>query len=227
MHIFRQKIFLRVGMMCLLFTLSNTIKAQEVSISYTSRIEIFDATEPPRILALPEFIYPESARKNGVEGKLKIVLTLAKNGTVQDVVVEENLPHGVTEAVANELKQLQFQPAKRNAEPINSKMFFEFIFSAIYGESDKNISKPKIIEKPEPVYPENQKAEAVKGKVYVSILFSADGSLEVLGVSSVMPREFDRAAMEAAKNIKFQPAVHKKSKKGVSQKMTVEYNFKP
>lgn len=216
-----------MGIMCLLFVLSNTTEAQEVSINYTSRIEIFDATEPPKILALPEFEYPESARKNGVEGKLKIALTLAKNGTVQEVVVEQSLPHGVTEAVTNELKQLRFLPAKRNAEPVDSKMFFEFVISAVYGESDKNISKPKIIEKPEPIYPENQKAEAARGKVYVSVLFSADGSLQVLGVNSVMPKEFDRAAMEAAKKIKFQPAIHKKSKTAVSQKMTVEYNFKP
>lgn len=227
MHIFRQTTFLPVGMICLLFALSNTIKAQEVSINYTSRIEIFDATEPPKILALPEFEYPESARKNGVEGKLKAALTLAKNGTVQNVVVEQSLPHGVTEAITNELKQLRFLPAKKDAEPIDAKMFFNFVVSAVYGGKDRNISRPKIIEKPEPVYPENQKAEAVKGKVYVSILFSADGSLEILGVNSALPKEFNLAATEAAKKIKFQPAVHKKSKKEVSQKIAVEYNFKP
>ncbi len=227
MRIFKQTVFLSAVMMCLSFALLNTIRAQEVSINYTSRIEIFDATEPPKILGLPKFEYPESARKNGIEGKLKVVLTLAKNGTVQDVVVEQSLPHGVTEAITNELKQLRFQPAKKNGEPVDTKMFFDFVVSAVYSERDKNISKPKIIEKPEAVYPENQKAQALSGKVYVSVLFLADGSLEILGVRSAMPKEFNLAATEAAKKIKFQPAVHKASNKKVSQKMTVEYNFKP
>ncbi len=48
-----------------------------------------------------------------------------------------------------------------------------------------------------------------------------------MSVNSVMPKEFDKAAIEAAQKIKFEPAVHKKSKKAVSQSMTVEYSFKP
>lgn len=227
MYKFKQIIFLFFATAGFLLMFSDTTKAQDITINYTSRIEIFDATEPPKILALPRFIYPESARQKGVEGKLKISLTLAKNGIVQDIAVEQPLPHGVTEVITNELKQMRFQPAKKNANPIDSKMFFDVVISVVYDERDKNVGKPKIIEKPEPVYPENHKAKAVKGKVYVSVLFSADGSLEVLGTYSVMAKEFDESAIEAARKIKFQPAVHKASNNKVSQKMTVEYNFKP
>jgi TonB family protein len=223
----KQIIFLFFVTAGFLLMFSDTAKAQDISINYASRIEVFDATELPRILGLPRFNYPESARQKGVEGKLKISLTLAKNGTVQDIAVEEPLPHGITEAVINELKQLRFQPAKKNNEPIDAKMFFEFVIKAVYDEKDKNVGKPKIIEKPEPVYPENQKAKAIKGKVYVQVLFSADGSVEVLDTYSVLAKEFDEAAVEAAKKIKFQPAVHKSSSNKVSQKLTVEYNFKP
>ena len=236
MNIFKHIVFFCAGMMCLSFAFSNAVKAQEksitiksheASITYDSRMEIFDATEPPKILSLPKFQYPESARKNGVEGKMKVSLTLTKNGTVQDVVVEQSLPHGVTEAITNELKQLRFQPAKKNGEPVDAKMFFDFVVSTVYSERDKNITKPKIIEKPEAVYPKNQKAQALTGKVYVSVLLSADGSVEVLGVRSALPKEFNQAATEAAKKIKFQSAVHKANNKKISQKMTVEYNFKP
>src|SRR5687767_8706349 len=123
MRIFKQIFFFFAGLMCLSFAFSNvlkaqeksiTIKAQEATITYTSRMEIPDGAEPPKILGFPTFKYPESARKNGVEGKLKVSLTLAKNGTVQNVAAEENLPHGVTEAITNELKQLRFQPARKN-----------------------------------------------------------------------------------------------------------------
>jgi outer membrane biosynthesis protein TonB len=58
-------------------------------------------------------------------------------------------------------------------------------------------------------------------------LFNPDGKMQIVGVSSVMPREFDRAAMEAAAKLRFEPAVHKKSRTDVAQKMLIEYDFKP
>ena len=236
MRIFKQIDFFCLGITCFLFALSIPLKAQErsvtirseeASITYESRMELPDAAEPPKILGLPKFQYPESARKNGVEGKMKVSLTLAKNGIVQNVVAEQNLPGGVTEAITNELKQLRFEPAKKKGEPVDAKMFFDFVVLARYSERDRNITKPKIIEKPDAVYPENQKAQGVSGKVYVSVLFSADGTIEILGVSSKMPKEFNQAAAEAAKKIKFEPAVYKTSNKKISQKMTIEYSFKP
>ena len=204
-----------------------TVKAQEASITYTSRMEIPDAAEPPKILALPKFQYPETARRNAVEGKMKVSLTLAKNGTVQNVAAEPNLPHGVTEAITGELKKLRFQPARKNGEPVDAKMFFDFVISARYGERDRNITGAKIVEKPGAIYPENQKAQGLSGKVYVSVLFRADGSIEILGIRSEMPKEFIQAATEAAKGIKFEPAVHKATNKKISQVLTLEYNFKP
>lgn len=232
----KRTIFLFAGAICFLFVFSSAAKAQERSvtvssqqatINYTSRMELFDATEPPKILALPVFQYPESARKNGVEGKMKVSLTLAKNGTVQDVAVEESLPDGVTEAITEELKRLRFEPAKKNGEPVDAKMFFDFTVSSTYGEKNRNASKLQIIEMPTPVYPENYKAQALKGKVYVSILFGEDGRLQILGVRSALPDDFKRSATEAAKSIKFQPAILKKTQKKISQKMTLEYDFKP
>lgn len=227
--------FFCAGIICFSFNFSNAVQAQEktrtvsiqeATITYESRIEPPDSAEPPKILALPTFQYPESARQKGVEGKMKVSLTLAKNGTVQDVAVEQSLPHGVTEAITNELKQLRFDPARKNGESVDAKMFFTFVVTAIYSEKDRNVAKPKILEKPEAVYPENQKAQALRGKAYVSVLFAADGNVEILGVRSALPKDFAQAAVDAAKKIKFQPAVHKATNQKVSQRMTVEYNFR-
>ena len=224
---FKHKILLCVGLTCLLFVLSNTAKAQDIFFRYNYRLDLSNATEAPQFSGFPEFEYPETARKNGVEGTLKLTLTLGADGKVKDITAQQDLPFGITEAVTKGLQQLRFQPATRNGQPIAVKMFFDYIISVVYSEDDKNISKPKIIEKPAAVYPESQKAEGRKDKVQVQVMFYNDGTLKVGGVSSVMPKEFDKAAMEAAQKIKFEPAVHKKSKKAVSQSMTVEYSFKP
>jgi TonB family protein len=83
-----------------------------------------------------------------------------------------------------------------------------------------------VTEKPEPEYPAKYASSRVKGVVRVQVLFRADGTLKVGQVDSVMPKEFDAAVVEAAGKIKFQPAVHKKSKSPVTQQLTVEYEFK-
>lgn len=227
MNIYKSKIFLSAGVLSVFFTLFSTVKSQEILFQYNYKLDLSNATEAPKISGAPAIDYPEAARKNGVEGTVKVSLTLAENGTVKDINVLQGLPFGVSEAVAKGLQTLYFEPAKRGDQPIPVKMFFDYTVSAAYTEDNKNVSKPKIIEKPEAVYPETLRAEGAKGKVQVTVMFHDDGTLEVLGVSSVMPKEFDRAAAEAAKKIKFEPAVHKKSKKKVSQQMVVEYSFKP
>lgn len=236
MRIPKRIFFFCAGIFCLLFAFSEPMKAQErsvtikehrESITYTSRMELPDGAEPPKILGLPTFKYPASARKNNVEGKLEVSLTLAKDGTVQNVAAGENLSHGVTQAITDELKRLRFEPAKKNGEPVDAKMFFNFIVSTVYGEKDKIVTRLKIIENPDAVYPENQKAAGLSGKVSVSVLFSADGNLQILGVSSEMPKEFRQAAAEAARKIRFEPAVNKATNQKVSQKMTLTYDFKP
>ena len=202
-------------------------QAQSVSFNYKYLFDMTGANEPPQINGVPNVEYPDAARKNGVEGVLKANLTLGEDGKVRDIIISQGLPDGVTEAFTKAAQSMYFLPAKKNGKPVAIKMSIDFIITAEYSESDKNVTKAKIIEKPAPVYPPKYLAEKVKGKVSVAVMFFADGTLKVLGVSSTMPKEFDRAALEAAARIKFQPAVHKKSKKVVSQQMTVEYEFKP
>jgi TonB family protein len=200
--------------------------AQDISFNYFYKLDMSDANEPPQIGGI-DVDFPETARKNGVEGTLKAVFTLGENGKVRDIVVGQPLPHGVTEAVTQSLRNLHFKPAKRNGTPVPVTMIFDFVVTAMYKDDDKNVSKAKILDQAAAVYPSEHRAEKTKGKVSVTVIFFPDGKIKVLGASSVMPREFDKAALAAAENIKFQPAVHKKSKKPVAQQMTVEYDFKP
>ncbi len=227
MHIFKYKIFLCVGILCLLFVLSNTSKAQTLSFRYNYKLDLSNATEAPVFSTFPEISFPETARKNGVEGTLKLSLTLGEDGRIKDIIVGQGLPFGVTESVTKDIQQLKFQPAKRNGQPIAVTMMYDYVVSAVYGETDKNVSKPKITSQPEAVYPENLRSENRKDKVTVRAILFKDGTLQIVNLNSTMPKEFDRAATDAVQKLKFEPAVHKKSKQPVSQEMTIEYKFKP
>jgi TonB family protein len=205
---------------------SGSAYSQDLSYNYTYKLLLENADQAPRITGIDDFVLPEGARKNGVTGTVKVDLVLGENARTRDIVVTQGLPNGVTEAVTKILQTLYFEPARLDGKPVSSKMQFEFVITAVYKEDDKNVAKVKIISKLEAPYPSDYKGEKVKGKVAVMVLFMEDGFLRVMGVSSTMPREFDRAAAEAAKNIQFTPAMHKKSKKNVSQQLTVEFEFK-
>lgn len=213
-------------LLCFISIFPVAANAQEISFNYFYRFGRVEADQAPVITGV-DIAYPETARKNGIEGTVKASLILGEDGKVRDIKILQSLPFDVEEAVVKGLQNLYFQPARLHGQPVAVPMEFDFIISTVYSEDDKNVTKPKILEKPAPVYPSKYAAEKVKGKVMVSVLVLADGKVKVLGVSSTMPREFDRAATEAAEQIRVQPAVHKKSKAAVAQKMTVEYDFKP
>jgi TonB family protein len=224
----KQKLFFNLFLASLVVLLSAfAARAQSLSFDYYYKVDMTGADEYPQINGLPRFDFPEDARKNGVTGTLKAELTLGEDGKVRDITIVQGLPSGVTEAFTKALQNMYFEPAKRRGKTVAVKMTMDFIVTAEYAENDKNVTKAKITEKPAPVYPPNQLAEKVKGKVEVQVMLFADGKVKVVGVSSVLPKEFDKAAVEAAAKIKFQPAVHKKSKQPVSQQMTVVYEFKP
>ena len=206
--------------------LCSAASAQQMFFRYNYEFEPAMITEPPDVGGL-EFDYPEAARKNGVEGTVKVSLTLGEDGKVRDVKIHNDLGHGTSDAINAGLQKFAFKPAKFNGTPAPMKMTVSYIITLVYDENDKNVSKPKIVDKPLPPYPQKHLAEGRKGKVLVNVLLRSTGEVEVLGVSSSMHKEFDTASKEAAKNIKFSPAVHKKSKQPVSQTMTVEYSFKP
>jgi TonB family protein len=220
------KLFLFCRCASLVLLLAAAASAQEVMFNYYYTFEPAMITEPPQLGGL-EIAFPDAARKNGVEGKVKASGTLGEDGKVRDIVVHNDLGHGVGAAVQAGLQKWYFKPAKFEGKPAPMKFSVDYIVSMVYDESDKNVTKPKIVDKPLPPYPASQRADGLKGKVEVRVLFMSGGELKVLGVSSVMPKDFDNAAKEAAANIKFNPATHKKSKQPVSQAMTVEYDFKP
>ncbi|HEV7643463.1 MAG TPA: energy transducer TonB [Pyrinomonadaceae bacterium] len=225
----RMPVFVRPVALAALIVLSSAVcaAAQNVSFRYIYKFESALITEPPEIPGGPDFNYPENARKKGIEGKAVVSFTLGEDGKVRNVKLIEGLPEGVSEALMDSVRKLYFKPAKNGGVPAPIDVTVTFTITLVFDESDPNVKKPKITLLPPAVYPESQRAEKYKDKVAVLIIFYPDGTLKVNGVNSILPKEFDEAAKAAAEDIKFEPAVHKKSQKPVAQAMYVEFNFKP
>jgi tetratricopeptide (TPR) repeat protein len=101
-----------------------------------------------------------------------------------------------------------------------------------YGETsdlrDIGEKQPRVLKKPEAVYPEAVKEKGLEGKVIVNIIFSADSlqakGVEILGSDNEI---FEAAAIEAAMNALYVPAINTKLGTRAPLKVLCFYNFKP
>ncbi|MEN3328288.1 MAG: hypothetical protein V7638_3095 [Acidobacteriota bacterium] len=83
--------------------------------------------------------------------------------------------------------------------------------------------KIKLMMKPEPSYTEAARQSQVTGTVILKTVFSANGSVVNIEVKASLPQGLTEQSIEAAKRIKFIPAL--KDGKFVPMWMQLEYNF--
>ncbi|HYG09902.1 MAG TPA: TonB family protein, partial [Pyrinomonadaceae bacterium] len=77
--------------------------------------------------------------------------------------------------------------------------------------------------KPEPLYTDRARRNQVRGMVRLRLVLGADGTVQHIYPTRRLPDGLTEAAIEAARKIKFIPAV--KEGRLVSQFITIEYNF--
>lgn len=94
-----------------------------------------------------------------------------------------------------------------------------------FGQTNKNYDTPvKIIHKPRANYPSQEKgAICAQGTVTLRVQFLETGEIGKITVVSGLPNGFNECAIEAAKNIKFKPAM--KDGKPVTITKQVQYSF--
>lgn len=85
--------------------------------------------------------------------------------------------------------------------------------------------KARLLKKPEPSYTEEARANRTSGTVILRVVFTSKGTVENISVIRELPDGLTERAIEAAKKIKFIPAM--KDGYPVSMWMQLEYNFLP
>jgi TonB family protein len=86
-------------------------------------------------------------------------------------------------------------------------------------------TKARLISKPEPPYTTDARKNNISGTVILKVVFSKTGEVNNIRVVSGLPYGLTKQAIEAARKIKFTPAM--KDGKPVSMWMQLEYNFSP
>jgi TonB family protein len=75
-------------------------------------------------------VYPEAARKKGVEGWVELAFTVAPNGTVEDVEVRNASPANVfDDAAVRAIRGWRFEPVERNGEKVAQRAMVRLRFA--------------------------------------------------------------------------------------------------
>jgi len=179
-----------------------------------------------RILSKVPSKYTDAARKNAMEGTVRLRVTFLASGKIGSISPVTALPFGLTEQAIAAARQIKFTPASRNGVSISVVKLVEYHFSLYYGENDEDLKQnAELLETPAPEHPQEKDLSKISGKVKLEVSLNSDGRVQIIKVFSDLPKEFEQKAIEAASKIKFKPAVHKNGNP-VTQAKEIEYEFK-
>jgi TonB family protein len=194
-------------------------------VDYTRPFKQNEVTRKALITFKPEPGFTEEARKNDVEGVVRLRAILHASGKVTNISVVKGLPDGLTEKAIAAAHRIEFRPAEKDGRTVSQSVIFEYRFLDYLGEEEVD-ERAVILEKPPAEYADEARRNGVSGKVVLKVaLASYDGSVSVISVEQGLPHGLTQKAVEAAGRIKFKPALRKG--RPVSQLVTVEYVFAP
>lgn len=182
-----------------------------------------EVTKKAAITHRPEPGYTEEARKNSVDGVVRLRAVLSSAGEVADISVIKPLPDGLTERAVAAARQIRFRPAEKDGRPVSQYIIIEYYFT-IFENEDKLSRKARILKKPKPEYTEEARARKIEGKVVLDVLLHKDGTAAAGEVVEGLPYGLTEKAREAAERIKFTPA--EDGGRPVNIIRRVEYVFK-
>ena len=88
-----------------------------------------DELEPPVLLSKLDPVYPDAARRAGVEGTVVLEASISETGRVTDVQVVRGLPLGLSESAADAVRHWQYRPARGRSGPIPSQKTVRIVFT--------------------------------------------------------------------------------------------------
>jgi TonB family protein len=72
----------------------------------------------PVLLNNPQPLFTEAARKNKIQGVVRVRILVDSNGSVREVVLIRGLPDGLNEQAIRAAYQMRFRPATKNGQPV-------------------------------------------------------------------------------------------------------------
>jgi len=182
-------------------------------------------------------IYPESARKANLQGRVFVSFTVEKEGNLSNLTIAKGVsPEMDTEALRVLSSGPTWSPGQRGGVAVRSRYTLPLNF--LLTDTAKTPFAPAEIPAQYPgglpelnrylnislIYPARAREDNISGKVYVSFIVEKDGSLTDFKISKPLTPETDAEAIRLMKNSKkWIPATAKGSP--IKQQCTILVNF--
>ncbi len=101
------------------------------SVDYNGVFSVGSVTVRPQILGRPTPGYTDEARRNQIEGSVKVSVLLKADGAVSDIKVARGLGYGLDEKAIEAARQLRFVPGQKDGHAVSVRLFLEFKFSLL------------------------------------------------------------------------------------------------
>ena len=75
-----------------------------------------------------KIIYPEIAKRAGVEGKVYVLAFVDESGTVTDAKIIKGIGAGCDEAALDAVKKTKFKPGKQRGKPVKVQVSIPVVF---------------------------------------------------------------------------------------------------
>ena len=175
--------------------------------------------------------YPKDARKQKVEGKVTLHVTIAGDGSVKDAAVVSG-DSRLTDAALAAVRKWRFQPFTADGKPVEGQrdVTINFAFSEdsvplspVFKVGDAGVTAPVLTYSRDPEYAESARTHRLEGLVVLSIVVGTDRKAHDIKVTRPLGDGLDEKAVEAVQDWHFKPAT--KDGQAVAVLISVELQF--
>jgi TonB family protein len=217
-----------------LFTVTVNFKLSEKDIEKFAEgaVKVKDAIKPPKLVKKVSPVYPEAARKAGVEGIVILEARTDVDGRVKNVRVLRSVPL-LDQSAMDAVRQWVYEPLTIDGRP-KEAIFTTTVRFTLNGKEKKepeakastgDVLVPKLIKKVDPVYPEAARKAGIQGLVLLEATTDEEGNVAAIRVLKSIP-ELDQAAIDALKQWKYEPFIVEGQPKGVVFTVTIQFRLK-
>ena len=100
--------------------LTEELQAKLVSVQNTRR---------PRVIHRVEPVYPADAREKNIKGSVILTMLVNREGNPQDIKIWRSLYPSMDQAAIEAARQMRFEPALKDGQPVSETLLVEFYFS--------------------------------------------------------------------------------------------------
>jgi TonB family protein len=194
--------------------------------------------KPPKLIKNVDPVYPEAARKAGIEGVVILEAKADEEGNVTDARILRSVP-ALNQAALDAVKQWRYEPMLIDGKPHkvvftvtvrfalkdsgSAKSLESFAQGAVKVEGE--IQPPKLVKEVSPVYPEAARLAQVQGVVILGVKTDVYGRVADAIVLRSIPL-LDQAAIDAIKQWVYEPFLKDGQAVPVVFTVTVRFQLK-